>query len=227
MKKINIAIDGFSSCGKSTLAKALAKELQYTFIDSGSMYRAITLYFIQHKVNIKEEQQVINALCNISIYIETNALGESNLIYLNGVDVSQAIRELAVANQVSSVAAIGVVRKFAVLQQQKLGEKGGVIMDGRDIGTVVFPDAALKIFMTASETVRIERRYKEMLATNPNVELEEVKANIQKRDYIDTNRAIDPLTKATDARLLDNSNLSPEEQLELVKSWVAELLIND
>lgn len=227
MKKINIAIDGFSSCGKSTLAKALAKDLGYTFIDSGAMYRAITLYFMQHNINIEEEQEVKDALGNISIYIETNALGESNLIYLNGIDVSQAIRELSIANQVSNVAAIGVVRKFAVAQQQKLGEQGGVIMDGRDIGTVVFPDAALKIFMTASEEVRIERRYKEMKMVNPNVSLAEVRDNIQKRDYIDTNRAIDPLTKASDARTLDNSNLSPMEQLELVKSWVAELIIND
>jgi cytidylate kinase len=216
-KKINVAIDGYSSCGKSTLAKALAKKVGYTYIDSGAMYRAITLCFIQNNIDINNKHEVIEALKHINIeFFTTN---DTYTILLNNTDVSKEIRELQVANLVSPVAAIKEVRAFAVYLQQQMGRNGGIVMDGRDIGTVVFPNAEFKIFMTASEDVRVKRRYDEMKATQPNITLEEVKQNIHQRDFIDTTRAIDPLTQAKDALLLDNSNMTREEQLQ----WAQEI----
>lgn len=220
--RINIAIDGYSSCGKSTLAKALAKRLGYTYIDSGAMYRAITLYMLNHNVDINNETAVAHALESVNINIQTGENG--NIIFLNNVDVSAAIRTMHVANKVSEVAAIGIVRKKAVAQQRALGAQKGVIMDGREIGSVVFPDAELKIFMTADPEVRVKRRYDELKVTQSDITMEEVRANLSHRDHIDTTRAIDPLIQTEDAIVLDNSFLSQEEQLALVESWVKDIL---
>ncbi len=219
--KINIAIDGFSSCGKSTLAKDLAKALNYTYIDSGAMYRAITLYITRNDTPIDQISSLITILSDIKITFG----GENNTnIFLNQEDVSVPIRTLEVASKVSEIAAIKEVREFAVAEQQKLGVAKAVVMDGRDIGTVVFPDAELKIFMTASEEVRVQRRFKEMQQTNPEITYEAVKENIAHRDYIDTTRIESPLVQAPDARILDNSNLNREEQLQLVLNWVKDIV---
>lgn len=221
--KIIIAIDGYSACGKSTLAKQLAKQLQYTYIDSGAMYRAITLYFIRHNVDFKSEESVNNALSNITLRFGHPEEGQDQL-FLNEENVSQHIRQMLVAEKVSEVAAIKAVRQYAVQQQQLLGKKKGIVMDGRDIGTVVFPEAALKIFMTADLEVRIKRRFLELQATDPKISLEEVKHNLQLRDYIDSHREESPLTQAKDARVLDNSDLTQKEQLAIVLEWVNEAL---
>ena len=221
--KIIIAIDGFSACGKSTLAKDLAKQLHYTYVDTGAMYRAITLYFLRNNVNISDFKSVESALDNIKLRFGTEEEGAEN-IFLNEENVSKHIRQMLVADKVSQVAAIKEVRDFAVKQQQALGANKGIVMDGRDIGTVVFPDAELKIFMTADLEVRIKRRFLEMQAKDPQVNLETVKTNLQLRDYIDSNRAESPLTQAADARVLDNSDMTQEEQLALVLKWVKELV---
>jgi len=213
-KKIIITIDGFSSCGKSTLAKQLANSLGYVYIDSGAMYRAITLYFLRNHINWTNGKQVEEALKGINLSFTFNEQSQQSEILLNDENVEYFIRDLVVAEQVSEVAAIGAVREFAVHQQQLMGKQKGIVMDGRDIGTTVFPDAELKIFMTADISLRVERRFKEMYAKNPNVSIEEVKANLELRDYIDSNREISPLRKAKDAILLDNSNLTIEEQLD-------------
>jgi len=218
--KIIIAIDGFSSCGKSTLAKQLAAKLGYSYIDSGAMYRAITLYFLRNGVDFNNPDQVLAALANINLAFHYNEHTQRSDIYLNDEDVEPYIRDLIVAEKVSPVAAIKEVRSFAVAQQQRMGKKKGIVMDGRDIGTVVFPDAELKIFMTADPDVRVLRRYDEMLATNPNTTIDEVRHNLELRDYIDSNREESPLHKADDAIELNNSNLSKEEQLEIVLEWV-------
>ncbi len=215
MKKIIITIDGWSSCGKSTLAKQLAKELGYIYIDSGAMYRAITLYFLRNHINWLDSEQVNNALANIMLAFKFNDKTQQSEIYLNGENVEYVIRDLVIAEKVSDVAAINEVRTFAVAQQQEMGEHKGIVMDGRDIGTTVFPDAELKFFMTADIAIRVERRYTEMFEKNPNISLEEVKANLEMRDYIDSHRAISPLRKAQDAIELDNTNLSIEEQLNI------------
>ncbi len=220
--KIIIAIDGYSSCGKSTLARQLAGVLGYKYIDSGAMYRAIALYFIWDNVNPEDGQQVLKALSNIRLSFEVNAHTGVSEIHLNGENVAHQIREMAVAGKVSEVAAIREVRGFAVAQQKRMGKDKGIIMDGRDIGTVVFPDAALKIFMTADPEVRVKRRFEELYPDNPHISLDEVKHNIEMRDYIDSNREESPLRKADDAIVLDNSNLTREEQLELVLGWVKE-----
>jgi len=210
-KKIIIAIDGWSSCGKSTLAKELAKELGYLYVDSGAMYRAITLYFLRNHVDWTDKTEVKNALNEISLEFIYNEKSQQSEMHLNGENVEYVIRDLVVAEKVSDVAAIKEVRKFAVEQQQLMGKKKGVIMDGRDIGTVVFPKAELKIFLTADNAVRVERRFKELFEKNPNVTIDEVKANLEMRDYIDSNREESPLRKAEDAILLDNTNLTAKE----------------
>lgn len=213
-KKIIIAIDGWSSCGKSTLAKVLAKKLGYLYVDSGAMYRAITLYFLRNHVDWTDRADVIKALKEISLEFVYNENSEQGEMHLNGENVEYVIRDLVVAEKVSDVAAIKEVRKFAVDQQQLMGKKKGVIMDGRDIGTVVFPKAELKIFLTADNAVRVERRFKELFEKNPNVTIEEVKANLEMRDYIDSNREESPLRQAEDAILLDNTNLTAKETIQ-------------
>ncbi|MEY3576632.1 MAG: hypothetical protein RL394_214 [Bacteroidota bacterium] len=222
MKKINIAIDGWSSCGKSTMARQLAKALNYIFIDSGAMYRAIALYFIQQKLDLNDHIAIEKALGNISLSFQKNIQTGNNEIWMNGENVEQLIREMEVASKVSAVAAIKAVRAFAVAQQQMIGKDKGVVMDGRDIGTTVFPEAELKIFMTANVDVRVERRFKELSASNPLITTEEVKANLQSRDHLDSTRDVSPLKKADDAVVLDNSELSPEEQFTMALRWANE-----
>jgi CMP/dCMP kinase len=223
-KKIIISIDGWSSCGKSTLAKQLAKELGYIYADSGAMYRAITLYFLRNHIDWTEVKEVKQALKNINLEFVYNATSKQTEIYLNEENVEYVIRDLVIAEKVSDVAAIKEVREFAVAQQQKMGEKKGIVMDGRDIGTVVFPKAELKIFMTADNAVRVERRFKELYAKNPNITIEEVKSNLEMRDYIDSHREVSPLKKAKSAMELDNTNLTEKEQFSLALKWVNEIL---
>lgn len=225
LKKIIITIDGYSSCGKSTLARQLAEQLNYLYIDSGAMYRAITLYFMQQRVDWGDHVQVKNALQNIHLEFVHNQISGRNEMYLNDENVEQLIREMLVAEKVSEVAAVREVREFAVAQQQKMGEQKGIVMDGRDIGTVVFPHAELKIFMTADPAIRVQRRFKELYEKNKNISLHEVKENLELRDYIDANREVSPLRKADDAIILDNSQLSMEEQLNLVKQWVEDAIM--
>ncbi len=215
MRKIIIAVDGFSSCGKSTLAKALAKELSYVFIDSGAMYRAITLYFLREHINWNDEQAVLQALSNIKLHFDYNEDRGSSDIYLNDENVELIIRDMLVSENVSEVSTIKAVREFAVEQQQQMGKKKGIVMDGRDIGTTVFPYAQLKIFVTADNAVRVERRFKELYEKNPSITIEEVRNNLEMRDYIDSNREFSPLRKAEDAVVLDNTNLTREEQLKI------------
>jgi len=222
MKKINIAIDGWSSCGKSTMARQLAKELNYIFIDSGAMYRAIALYFIQHRLDLHDHNAVEKALDNIKLSFQKNIHTGNNEILMNGENVEQRIREMEVASKVSDVAAIKEVREFAVAQQQLIGKDKGVVMDGRDIGTTVFPEAELKIFMTANVDVRVERRFKELSIKNPLISIEEVKANLQNRDHMDSTREVSPLKKANDALVLDNSELTQEEQFSMALRWANE-----
>src|SRR6188768_2810248 len=221
-KKIIIAIDGWSSCGKSTLAKELAKELGYLYVDSGAMYRAITLYFLRNHIDWTDKKEVKEALKNISLEFVFNEKSQQSEIYLNGENVEYVIRDLVVAEKVSDVAAIKEVREFAVAQQQKMGKGRGIVMDGRDIGTVVFPDAELKIFMTADNAIRVERRFKELYEKNPNITIEEVKTNLEMRDYIDSHREVSPLRKAEDALLLDNTNLTEKEQFQKAYKWAQE-----
>jgi cytidylate kinase len=221
-KKIIITIDGWSSCGKSTLAKQLARELGYVYIDSGAMYRAITLYFLRNHIDWTKPEVVKEALENIHLEFHPNHKTGQSEIYLNEENVEYVIRDLVVAEKVSDVAAIGAVRSCAVAQQQKMGRRKGIVMDGRDIGTVVFPDAALKIFMTADKEIRVQRRFKELYEKNPNVTIEEVRHNLEMRDHIDSHREISPLRQADDALILDNSHISEKEQLVLALKWAGE-----
>lgn len=222
MKKLIITIDGWSSCGKSTLAKQLAKELGYLYIDSGAMYRAITLFFLRNHIDWTDEKEVKEALSQVHLHFEYNDKSAQSEIFLNDENVEYVIRDLVIAEKVSDVAAIALVRSFAVAQQKKMGDKKGIIMDGRDIGTTVFPDACIKIFMTADIAVRVERRFKEMYAKNPNITIEEVKANLEMRDYIDSHREVSPLRQADDAILLDNTHISMKEQLHFALNLVKE-----
>ena len=221
-KKIIITIDGWSSCGKSTLAKQLAKELGYVYVDSGAMYRAITLYFLRNNIDLAEKKEVKEALRSINLESIFNPKSNSSEIYLNGENVEYVIRDLVIAEKVSDVAAIKEVREFAVAQQQKMGAKKSIVMDGRDIGTVVFPKAELKIFMTADNAIRVQRRFKELYEKNPNVTIEEVKDNLEMRDYIDSHREVSPLRKAKDAIELDNTNLTEKEQFNKALGWAKE-----
>jgi cytidylate kinase len=213
MRKIIVTIDGYSSCGKSTLAKKLASKLHYKYIDSGAMYRAITLYFLRNRIDWNDQAAVDDAISNIELHFEVNADTKQSEIFLNGENVEYVIRDLVVAEKVSEVAAVKEVRTFAVAAQQKLGDAKGIVMDGRDIGTTVFPNAELKIFLQADPAIRVTRRFKELHEKNPAVTIEEVKHNLEMRDYIDSNREISPLRKADDAIILDNTDLSPEETL--------------
>lgn len=222
MKKIIIAIDGYSSCGKSTLARQLAKALGYTYIDSGAMYRAITLYFLRNHINWKNSEEVNKALQQIQLDFRTNPVTDRSEIYLNNENVDSLIRNLAVAEKVSEVAAIKAVRDFAVWQQQRMGVEKGIVMDGRDIGTTVFPLAELKIFMTADPTVRAKRRLKELQLKNSDISLEEVLQNLNMRDQIDAGRDVSPLRQAADAVVIDNTHLTPAQQLEMALTLARE-----
>jgi cytidylate kinase len=223
-KKIIITIDGWSSCGKSTLAKQLANALNYLYIDSGAMYRAVTLYFLRNHVDWTKSKNVEEALKNIVLEFIYNPFSKQSEMFLNGENVEYVIRDLVIAEKVSDIATIKSVRDFAVAQQHKMGNKKAIVMDGRDIGTVVFPKAELKIFMTADNVIRVERRFKELFEKNPNITLEEVKTNLEMRDYIDSHREISPLRKAADAIVLDNSHLTIKQQLEIALKWAKEKL---
>jgi CMP/dCMP kinase len=224
-EKIIITIDGWSSCGKSTLAKQLAKELGYTYIDSGAMYRAITLYFLRNHIDWTDDMEVKNALQEINLHFEPNIKNGESEIFLNDENVEYLIRDLIIADKVSDIAAIAAVRTFAVAQQQLMGAKKGIVMDGRDIGTTVFPNAELKFFMTADIAVRVERRFKEMFEKNPNVILDDVMHNLEMRDYIDSHREVSPLKKAEDAITLDNTNIGMEEQLAIALQHVKQPMV--
>lgn len=220
MRKITIAIDGFSSCGKSTMAKDLAKEIRYIYIDSGAMYRAVTLYCLENSlfnsdgsVNSEELEKHIN---DISVSFCLNEATLKPETFLNGVNVESKIRTMEVSSRVSLVAALGFVREALVKLQQEMGKSKGIVMDGRDIGTVVFPDAELKIFVTASAEIRAKRRYDELMAKGQEVSFDEILKNVEERDRIDQTRAVSPLRKADDAIVLDNSNMTVEEQ----KAWL-------
>lgn len=215
MHRIIIAIDGYSSCGKSTTAKKVATRLGYTYIDTGAMYRAVTLYFINNHITLTNPKEVSRALDNISIEFRRNEAGEG-ITYLNGMNVESEIRKLYVANKVSEVSAIAEVRHALVAQQREMGAKKGVVMDGRDIGTVVFPDAHLKVFMTADSVIRAERRQKELFEKGEVVTLNEILDNIKKRDFIDTTRKESPLRQAPDATLIDTSYMTFGEQIAAV-----------
>ena len=212
MKRIIIAIDGLSSCGKSTLAKDLAKSLHYAYLDSGAMYRAVTLYFLDNNIDYNNAEAVVNALDNIEIHFER--IDGQNRTFLNGKDVERDIREMRVSEHVSPVAAISSVRRDMVKQQQGMGKRRAIVADGRDIGTVVFPDAELKIFLIADADVRTSRRHLELAAKGIDAEWDEIQNNLLERDRIDSNRADSPLRQADDAVVIDNTLLSEDQQLE-------------
>lgn len=215
-EKITIAIDGWSSCGKSTMAKALAKNLNYIYVDSGAMYRGVALFALQNKwVNNEsiETKKIIDSLSSLSIRFEQNEQGTPDLI-LNGNNVEDKIRSLEVSQQVSKVAAIKEVRSFLVDQQRQMGEDGGVVMDGRDIGSVVFPNAELKMFITADVETRAKRRFDELIAKGEETTIDAVKQNLKERDHLDSTREESPLIQTEDAIVIDNSNLTQEEQLK-------------
>lgn len=222
MKKIIIAIDGYSSCGKSTLAKALSKKLHYAYVDTGAMYRAVTLYFLDNEVNFFEPDAVKAALEHIEIHFER--IEGKNTTFLNGKNVEEDIRTMRVSDAVSEVAAISEVRRAMVKQQKMMGKRKGVVLDGRDIGTVVFPDAELKIFLTAAPEIRVLRRYDEMTNKGQNINIEDIRNNLSERDRIDTTRQDSPLRKADDAIILDNSDLTEVEQLEMALNWATEAI---
>lgn len=229
MKKITIAIDGHSSCGKSTMAKQLAADLGYIYVDTGAMYRAVTLYALRNglmdpetkEIKTEELQQQIN---DVKIGFVLNEQGLKQTV-LNGEVVEQEIRQMLVSSCVSPIAALGFVRAHLVALQQKMGEEGGIVMDGRDIGTVVFPNAKLKVFVTASAEVRAQRRLAELQGKgDTTTTFEEVLKNVEERDYIDTHREVTPLRQAEDAKLLDNSNMTIPEQNALLRSWADEAM---
>ena len=221
MKKIVVAIDGFSSCGKSTMAKALARNIGYLYFDSGAMYRAVALYCMQNRL-IKGEEIDTEALRrnmkDIHITFEADPTTKNSITYLNGVNVEHEIRSLEVSKFVSRIAALDFVRSEMVEQQRQMGKQKGIVMDGRDIGTTVFPDAEMKVFVTASAEVRAQRRFDELTARGDTPDFNEILENVQQRDHIDQTREVSPLKKADDALLLDNSNLTREEQME----WLVE-----
>ena len=221
MKKITIAIDGHSSCGKSTMAKDLAREVGYVYVDTGAMYRCVTLYALRHGLFTAEgiqEEALRQAMPQIQITFRFNAEKGRPDTYLNGELVEDLIRSMEVSNHVSPIATLGFVREAMVAQQQQMGKDKGVVMDGRDIGTVVFPDAELKIFVTGSAEVRAQRRYDELKGKGMEADYEEILKNVQERDYIDSHRAVSPLRKADDAIELDNSHMTIAEQ----KAWLME-----
>ncbi len=218
-KKLTIAVDGHSSCGKSTVAKSIAKQLGYTYIDTGAMYRAVTLYCIKNNIinnGVIDENKLKEHLDKIKIHFTYDKEKDRYLTWLNDDLIENEIREIEVSNNVSLISKIGFVRERMVQLQREMGKNGGVVMDGRDIGTVVFPDADVKIFMTASADIRAQRRYDELTAKGSKVSFDEIKKNIEERDFIDQNREIAPLKQADNAILIDNSNLTREEQLNKI-----------
>ena len=222
-KKIIIAIDGFSSCGKSTLAKAMAKALEYVFVDTGAMYRAIALYFLRNNIPFNDTASIEAALHAIELRFKYNSASQKSDMYLNGENVEQEIREMQVSQKVSEVASIAAVRDFAVAQQQAMGVDKGIVMDGRDIGTVVFPNAELKLFMTANTDIRAKRRQDEYFSKQQYFSLEEVKQSLIDRDNEDINRQENPLIQAQDAVVIDNSDISREQQLTFVLKFIEDL----
>lgn len=224
MKRINIAIDGHSSCGKGTLARQLAAALGYKFIDSGAMYRAVTLYLIRADINPEDSDAVEEVLPRIHVDFVVNPETGRSDVWLNGENVEKDIRTMSVAASVSQVAKISAVRRFLVALQQKMGADKGVVMDGRDIGTVVFPDAEIKIFMTATPEVRAIRRFEELVAGGADTSYDEVLANLKQRDLIDSSRNDSPLTMTDDYKFLDNSSISRDEQYAIALNWVNEAL---
>jgi len=213
MKKIIIAIDGYSGCGKSTTAKAVAKRLQYTYLDSGAMYRAVTLYFLRNNTDLANLEDIINNLKDININFHFNEAKGIQETFMNGENIEAEIRGMSVSSHVSEVSTVANVRTTMVDIQQRMGIDKGVVMDGRDIGTVVFPKAELKIFMTADTTIRAERRQKELLERGERISLDIVRENLESRDAIDTGRAVSPLKKALDAIEIDTSNLEFKDQV--------------
>ncbi|MCF8358018.1 MAG: (d)CMP kinase [Prolixibacteraceae bacterium] len=229
-KKIIVAVDGHSSCGKSTLSQQLAAKLGYTYIDSGAMYRAVTLYALKNGLILSgkpDKNKLIAHLPSISITFRYNPAEQKSDTLLNGENVEKAIREPIVSNHVSPVAAIKEVRNAMVKIQQKLGRNKGIVMDGRDIGTVVYPHAELKIFMTASPDIRARRRYDELKNKGIEVTYDEIRQNVEQRDHIDQNRETSPLKKADDAVVLDNSHMTPDEQLQWAIKKVNEIITKD
>ncbi len=219
MSKIVIAVDGYSSCGKSTTAKAVAARLGYAYIDTGAMYRAVSLFFIQNHVSFSSTKEVLDALEHIHISFNHNTRTGKNETCLNGLNVEEEIRKMYISNLVSEVSAIPEVRHAMVAQQQRMGRKRGLVMDGRDIGTKVFPDAEVKVFMTADTLIRAKRRQSELLAKGELVNLDDIVSNLEKRDRIDTTRSESPLTQAPDAVLLDTSFMLIDDQVQ----WVIDL----
>lgn len=229
IKKITIAVDGYSSCGKSTLAKALAKKMGYIFIDSGAMYRGVTLYCMRNNLIVNGEpvvDQIDEALQHILLEFKYNPSTKKSDLYLNGEDVEELIRMPEVAKYVSKVAAIKSVRHKLVAEQRKMGKKGGIIMDGRDIGSVVFPHAELKLFITASPEIRANRRFNELQEKGISTTLKEVMDNLIERDQIDSTRSESPLTQTEDAIVIDTSDLTPEEQLQIALEYTQGILLN-
>ncbi len=225
VRKITIAIDGYSSCGKSTLAKALAQSLGYIYVDSGAMYRAVTLYFLQQHIDFTDESAVESALEQINIHFQKNENGQNRTV-LNGEDVEREIRQMEVSSKVSQVAAIPLVRRAMVEQQRKMGHQKGIVMDGRDIGTVVFPDAELKIFLTASPEIRAMRRFNELQHKGIKNTLAEVRENLTMRDRIDSTREDSPLRQAIDAVVIDNTYLNEAQQLKRALKLATNLIDN-
>lgn len=216
-----IAIDGYSSCGKSTVARSLAKALDFIYVDSGAMYRAVTLYFIENAVPLNDREKIVAALEDINISLNSGSGEQGIRVLLNGKDVSETIRQMPVSQLVSRVSAIREVREKLVALQKEMGKRQNIVMDGRDIGTVVFPDAGLKVFMTASPEVRARRRFKELQEKGLDVPFEEVYTNLLQRDREDTTRSESPLIRAPDALILDNSEMSPQEQLDWILDKVS------
>lgn len=226
-RKIIIAVDGHSSCGKSTLSKQLAKHLKYNYIDTGAMYRAVTLYALKNDLIVNKEvkkEELIQQLANIKISFSYNEEEQKSDTFLNGQNIEAEIRELEVSNNVSPIATVKEVREAMVIQQQAMGKEKGIVMDGRDIGTVVFPEAELKLFMTASSKVRAQRRYDELKGKGSDVSFDDILKNVEERDFIDSNRKESPLKQAEDALVLDNSHISREEQLEWVIQKVNQVI---
>ncbi|MFD2514595.1 (d)CMP kinase [Pontibacter locisalis] len=227
MKKIVIALDGYSSCGKSTTAKLVAAALGYAYIDTGAMYRAVTLYFLQHHISLTNPKEINEALKNIEVEFHYNPKTKRNEVFLNGLNVEDEIRKMYISNQVSEVSVVPEVRHAMVAQQQKMGKKRGVVMDGRDIGTAVFPDAEVKIFMTADVDTRAKRRQEELLEKKQLINLDEIRENLLKRDLIDSTRKESPLRQAEDAALLDTSHMTIDEQVDFVLERVTSAMINE